>query len=75
MMLRRANPGMMMLAPLVLQVPAVVVDNSYPVLQTEHVVPARLQTSQFDGHATQAFEAVPVVNPFIHWTQCPGLAA
>jgi hypothetical protein len=57
-----------------LQVPVVVVDNSYPVLQTEHVVPARLQTSQFDGHATQAFEAVWVNEP-IHWTQCPGLAA
>jgi len=74
MMLRRANPGMMMLAPLALQVPAVVVDNSYPLLQTEHTVPATLQTSQFDGHATQAFVVV-VVKSSEHSTQCPGLAA
>jgi len=74
MMLRRANPGMMMLAPLALQVPAVIVDNSYPLLQTEHVVPNASQTSQFDGHVTQTFEAT-VVNSSMHWTQCPGLAA
>jgi len=61
MMLRRANPGMMMLAPLAVQVPVVVVDNANPVEQTEHT-DAALQTSQFDAHVTQAFEAVaPVV--------------
>jgi len=74
MMLRRANPGMMMLAPLAVQVPVVVVDIVYPVAQTEHTS-AVVQTSQFDGHATQAFEAVPVVKSPVHSTQCPGLAA
>jgi len=70
MMLRRANPGMMMLAPLVLQVPVVVVDNSYPLLQTEHTA-AESQTSQFDGHAIQLFVVV-VVKSSEHSTQCPG---
>jgi hypothetical protein len=74
MMLRRANPGMMMLAPLALQVPVVVVDNSYPVLQVEHVAPVASQTRQFDGHETQRFEAT-VVNAPVHSTQCPRLAA
>jgi len=75
MMLRRANPGMMMLAPLALQVPVVVVDNENPLLQTVHA-PAASQTSQFDGHVIQSFEKVePVVNSPVHSTQCPLLPA
>jgi hypothetical protein len=73
MMLRRANPGMMMLAPLATH-NDVVVDIVYPVLQTEHTVPAALQESQFDGHATQAFVVVVVKSP-VHSMQCPELSA
>jgi len=78
MMLRRANPGMMMLAPLATH-NDVVVDTVYPVLQTEHVVPNALQESQFAGHEIQAFVVVPavppVVNSSLHSTQCPELSA
>lgn len=74
MMLRRANPGIMMLAPNGTQVPVAVVDNLYPVPHDEQILPVTSQRRQFDGHATQAFEAVVYPVDDLHCKQWTELA-